>query len=198
MSGPGPSAAIQVTVETELDDQTAEDYYALYRETFGELETRAVARQLLHHDEFMAEMRDPRVQKYVARRNGLAVGMSTLTNQLETVPWISPAYFAHHYPDHVARGAVYYIGFTLVHRDHRRSRAFPMMIERIGAVLAEADAVVGWDICAFNDDDRSFGVHASRALGRTGNVLVAPVDRQTYYVGTFASGADAPSGTGAS
>ncbi|WP_134766540.1 hypothetical protein [Nocardioides sp. 1609] len=177
---------IEVTVEEKVDVETAEAYYALYRETFGELETKAVARQLLHREEFLEEMEDPRVAKYVARdAAGTAIGMSTLTNQLETVPWISPAYFRHHYPEQFARDAVFYIGFTLVQREHRRSRAFQAMIHRIGTVLAEAQAVVGWDICAFNDDDLSFGRHAARVLGRTGDVSVVTIDRQTYYAGTF-------------
>ena len=58
-------------------------------------------------------------------------------------------------------------------------------VEAMGAVLEPARAVVGWDICAFNDDSFSFGEHAARALGRTGEVTVRPIDRQTYYAGTF-------------
>lgn len=181
-----PARTVAVTVEAALDQTTAETYYALYRDTFGELETQAVARQLLHREEFLEEMHDPRVDKYVARDDrGEAIGLSTLTHHLETVPWISPAYFHHHYPDHAARDAIYYIGFTLVRREHRQSHVFQAMIHRMGEVLAAAEAVVGWDICAFNDDGFAFGEHAARVLGRTGEVTVAAVDRQTYYLGTF-------------
>lgn len=177
---------LTVTVETAVDRPTAERYLELYLTTFGPLETRAVARQVLHRDEFLEEMTDPRVLKYVAWSGGEAIGLSTLTRHLETVPWISPAWFRHHHPDHAARGAIYYIGFTLVLPEHRRGGAFVAMIDAIGAVLAREQAVVGWDICAHNDDDRGFGAHASRTLGRSGEVTVVPVDRQTYYVGTFA------------
>ena len=178
---------VKVTIETDVDQPTAAMFYELYREAFGELETLAVARQLLHREEFMEEMHDPRVHKYVAWNDaGEAIGMSTLTNHLETVPWISPAYFRHHYPEHFARGAVYYIGFTLVRRAQRMSHVFQAMISRMGDVLAEAQAIVGWDICAHNDDSYSFGEHAARVLGRTGDVTVRPIDRQTYYLGTFA------------
>jgi hypothetical protein len=178
--------SVEVTIETDVDEETAETYYRLYRETFGELETQAVARQLLHREEFLEEMHDPRVQKYVAwSDDGTAIGLSTLTHHLETVPWISPAYFRHHYPEHVARDAVYYIGFTLVQREHRKGHVFQAMIHRMGSVLVEARAVVGWDICAHNDDGFSFGDHAARVLGRTGDVTVEPIDRQTYYLGTF-------------
>ncbi len=177
---------VRVSVETELEPAMAEAFHDLYREAFAELETQAVARQLLHREEFLEEMHDPRVEKHVAWSGGEPIGLSTLTRHLETVPWISPAYFAHHYPDAFARGAVYYIGFTLVRAEHRQSQVFRAMVRSMGQGLAGRRAVVGWDICAFNDDGFSFGEHAARALGQAGEVTVAAVDRQTYYVGAFA------------
>lgn len=179
-------APIRITVETEVDEATAQTYYLLYRDTFGDLETVAVARQLLHREEFLEEMHDPRVLKYVAWDDeGNAVGMSTLTVHLETVPWISPAYFAHHYPEHTARGAVYYLGFTLVDRRYRRSRIFQAMVDRIVELLVAERAVCAWDICSFNDEAYSFGVNIERLLHHSADVTVAPIDRQTYYAGTF-------------
>lgn len=179
---------LRVSVEAELDPAMAEAFYELYRDAFGELETKAVARQLLHRDEFLEEMHDARVEKHVAWSGDVPIGLSTLTRHLETVPWISPAYFAHHYPEAFGRGAVYYIGFTLVRAEHRMSRVFQAMVRSMGAGLAELGAVVGWDICAANDDGFAFGEHAARALGQAGDVTVVPVDRQTYYVGAFRSG----------
>jgi hypothetical protein len=180
------AASVEVTLETDVDNETAEIYYELYRETFGELETQAVARQVLHRDEFLEEMHDPRVHKYVAwDDDGTAIGLTTLTNHLETVPWISPAYFRHHYPEHFARNAVYYVGFILVRRQHRLSKVFQAMSQRVINVLTEAQAVAGWDICAHNDDSLNFGTHIARLLDRTGHVTVQPIDRQTYYLGEF-------------
>ena len=178
--------AIRVTMETDVAPETAARYYQLYRDTFGDLETRAVARQLLHESEFLEEMHDPRVHKYVAwSPEGEIIGISTLTSELATVPWISPAYFAHHYPEHSARGAVYYLGFTLVHRDQRRARVFQAMVERMAEVMVENRAVCAWDICLHNDEALGLGANISRLLGRYADVTVAPIDRQTYYGGTF-------------
>ena len=61
--------------------------------------------------------------------------MTTLTSDLATVPWISPAYFAHHYPEHHARGAIYYLGFTLVHPDHQGAHVFHAMIEPMARLV---------------------------------------------------------------
>ena len=179
-------ATVTITLETEVDPEMAAAYYRLYRETFGALETRAVARQLLHEHEFLEEMQDPRVHKYVAWDvGGEAVGMSTLTADLETVPWISPAWFAHHYPEHTARRAVYYLGFTLVHRQRRQTRIFRAMVERIVERLVAERAVCAWDICAFNDDMLGLGNNIERIIQGCAEVTVAPVVRQTYYASTF-------------
>ena len=180
-----PLHGVPITVETEVSHETAASYYKLYRDTFGALETRAVARQLLHEHEFMEEMQDPRVHKYLAWEGEDVIGMSTLTSDLETVPWISPAYFAHRYPDHTSRQAVYYLGFTLVHRHRRQTRIFRAMVERIVELLVERRAVCAWDICAHNDELLGLNDNIERILHGVAEVTVAPIDRQTYYASTF-------------
>ena len=177
---------VEITVETDVDPETALSYYELYRDTFGALETKAVARQLLHKHEFLEEMHDPRVQKYVAWNEcGEVIGLSTLTSDLETVPWISAAYFAHHYPEHTARGAVFYQGFTLVHRRYRKSRVFQILTERVVELLVAERAVCAYDICAYNNDTIGFAANIERLLHRNADVTVVPIDVQTYYSATF-------------
>jgi hypothetical protein len=177
---------VTVTVEKEVDDETAARYYKLYHDTFSALQVKAVARQLLHEEEFFEEMSDPRVHKYVAwDEDGDAIGLSTLTRHLETVPWISPQYFAYHFPEHTARDAVFYLGFTLVVPHRRQSRIFQAMIERVVELLVEERAICAWDICSHNDMTLSLQDNIERLLYRRADVTVAPIDRQTYYAGTF-------------
>ena len=179
------SAFARVSVEKEVDYATAKRYYQLYLDTFGDLETQAVARQLLHREEFLAEMTDPRVHKYVAwDENDVAIGMTTLTTDLETVPWVSPAYFAHHYPDHHARGAVYYLGFTLVHPDHRQAGVYLGMLNAMSEAVIANRGVVGYDMCLVNHDKDLDG-SAARLLGTMADITIAPIDRQSYYAMTF-------------
>jgi len=182
----GVSSPARTTVQAKVDEATAQTFYELYTATFGELATRAVARQLLTEDEFMAEMVDERVQKYLAwDEDGQAVAMSTLTRHLETVPWISPQYFSHHYPEHSARDAVYYLGFILVRHDRRRSHVFSEMITQIVDVLVADKAVCAWDICAFNNDVIRLQDNIEALLHRVSDVTVLPIDTQTYYSAEF-------------
>jgi pyruvoyl-dependent arginine decarboxylase len=178
---PGRSDYIQITVEKEIDYVTARRFYDLYCETFGELANFAVARQLLTEAEFLAEMLDPRVHKYVAWDDkGQAVGMTTLTSDLATVPWIEPGYFAHHYPEHHARGAIYYLGFTLVHPQHRGAKVFTTMIERMVELTLTQEIIFAWDMCLLNDES-GFGGGAGRLLQTLTDGTVESIDRQTYY-----------------
>jgi hypothetical protein len=178
-------ADLRITVEKELDYVTSRSYYELYRETFGPMETRAVARQLLHESEFIEEMLDPRVLKYVAwNADDEAIGLSTMTKDLSTVPWISPAYFAHHFPEHHARDAIYYFGFTLVQPAHQGTRVFKAMIATALEDVLPDHPVVAWDICQANDD-KGFGGSVGRLLSSLSDVTVVQIDQQNYYAGTF-------------
>ncbi|WP_244927852.1 hypothetical protein [Nocardioides sp. W7] len=186
VTGQVAQGALTITVATAVDEQTATRYYQLYRRTFSELATRAVARQLLHEEEFMDEMYDERVMKYLAwSPEGELIGMSTLTRDLSTVPWISPEYYAHHYPDHTARNAVFYLGFTLVDQQRRQAQVFQAMISTIVELLVEERAVCGYDLCAFNDRVVGLGPSIERLLHRNAGLTLTEVDLQTYYAAVF-------------
>jgi hypothetical protein len=171
-----------VTIERTVSEELAREFYALYLETFADLTTSAVARHVLHEDEFMAEMFDERIDKYVAWDNrGRAAAMCTLTNHLETVPWISPQYFAHHYPEHTARGAVYYLGFVLVAHEHRRGYVFVDLVRRFSETLLEERAMCGYDFCSFNNDVLGLPDAIGKMLAELGDISVLKLDTQTYY-----------------
>jgi hypothetical protein len=181
MSTPQQRLAPHITIESRVDEETARRFYDLYVESFGELATKAVARQVLHEHEFMEEMLDPRVDKYLAWDGGHAIAMCTLTRNLETVPWISPQYFAHHYPDHWRRGAVYYLGFILVAHSHRRSNLFVDLIREISETLVDRRAMCAYDICSYNNAVIGLSDAIETLLRSVADISVATIDTQTYY-----------------
>lgn len=177
---------LHVTVETVVPDDGIAMFQRLYEETFGPLRTKAAARQVLHPEEFRAEMTDPRVLKHVARSaTGDPIGLTTLTRHLETVPWISPEYFAARYPEHAARNAIYYAGFTLVAPTMRQGAAFHVMIGSVVQILVAERAAVGWDICSYNNTRFSFADSIRAVLDEQAEVEVAVEDSQTYYAALF-------------
>lgn len=179
------SPSLEVTTETSIDDEHAEDFYRLYLDAFEPLRTRAAARQVLHRDEFMDDMQDPRVFKYVGWSSDRPVALATMTSHLETVPWISPEYFRLRYPEHAARGAIYYLGFTLVHPTSDTPRALEQMIETGVRRLVAARAVCAFDVCAYNDVGRQFTARVTETLHQLADVTVDHLDSQQYYSATF-------------
>jgi hypothetical protein len=175
-----------ISVETTIGAQTARAFYELYLDTFSELATKAAARQVLHEHEFMDEMVDERVYKYLAHdQGGNVIAMCTLTKDLETVPWISAEYFAHHYPEHAARNAIYYLGFILVSHQHRRSRVFHHLIGRVVERLVADRSVCAYDLCSHNDEILGLGNNIEALLSRISEVKVARIDTQNYYRAEF-------------
>lgn len=185
LSQPEEPADARITIETTIDFQHAEVFYDLYLTAFGPLRTRAAARQVLHRDEFFAEMTDARVWKYVAWTDpDTPVALATMTKSLETVPWISPEYFRARYPEHAARDAIYYLGFTLVDPQNRDPRVFEGMFQLGMQRLIADHAVCAWDLCAYNQN-LGFANRIEKLLHRWADLEVFPIDTQTYYAATY-------------
>ncbi len=177
---------VEITIEAAIADAEIDLFHDLYEQAFGPLRARAIARQVLHRNEFRAEMTDTRVDKIVARTPaGEPIGLTTLTRHLDTVPWISPEYFATRFPQHAERDAIYYAGFTLVTPTARHGVAFHAMISTVVQILAADGGVVGWDICSYNNSQFSFADAQRSAVGEQANVEVAVEDSQTYYAARF-------------
>jgi hypothetical protein len=173
---------IAITVETALDSDTADALWDLYRPALAALEHRAAARQLLHRGEFDLAVLDERVVKYLARTaSGRVVGLCTLSNDLDTVSWISPEFYRTRYPTHVARGAVFYCGIAVVHPDARRTPAFPYMVSALARDVAAADGVLVADMCRYSVDEAHLAKTVTLMTKRVwGSVRHVELDRQLY------------------
>jgi len=179
------SPTLEVTIETAMNGEHAEDFYRLYLDAFEPLRTKSAARQVLHREEFMEDMQDPRVFKYVGWSSGRPIALAIMTSHLETVPWISPEYFRARYPEYAERGAIYYLGFTLVHPASDTPRALEQMVEAGVRRLVEARAVCAFDVCDYNDVGRQFTERVTEMLHRLADVTVEHLDSQRYYSATF-------------
>jgi len=94
---------------------------------------------------------------------------------------VSPEYFAHHYPDHWSRGAVFYLGFSLVASRRRRSQLFSELISTVTRIVVANDGMCSYDICMFNNETIGLADAVNTIVTNTANVDVRAVDTQTYY-----------------
>ena len=117
--------------------------WALYERAFDELRTAAVQRHVMFRSEFDGILLDERVTKYVAvdeAVSGRCLALATVTTELETMPLISPDYFAHRWPRLYADRHIWYMGFVAVAADHQRG---PLCGRIVGDVARSAAAVGG-------------------------------------------------------
>ena len=130
-------------------------------------------------------MHDPRVHKYVAWDEcGDVVGLSTLTSDLETVPWISAAYFAH-LPRSTRRGGRSTTRASRWCTGGTGSRGSSRSSPNAWSSCSSPSGRCAYDICAYNNDVIGFAANIERLLHRNADVTVVPIDVQTYYSATF-------------
>ena len=108
-----------------------------------------------------------------------------MTNDLAAVEWINPGFYREHYPDVVARGAMFYLGYTLVDQSRRSSRALALMANEVTRRVARARGVIGFDICAYNDA-HGVGRYTGWVFGSADKI--GRLDSQSYYAADYRSG----------
>ena len=178
----GQHGAWRFTREYVVEPELTLVFYELYEAAFGPLRVRSVARQVLSEEEFADQMVNGSVAKYVAwDAQGNPVGMCALTQHLDTVPWISPEYFAARYPEQWARGAIWYFSFILAHPSLRHSRFIDQMIAVGVDEMVEQGAICAYDMCAFNDEGLGLGRRLAESFGRAAGAPVTRTDTQNYY-----------------
>jgi ribosomal protein S18 acetylase RimI-like enzyme len=134
-----------------VTDDLREQAWKLYREAFDPLRHTAVQRHVMYDDEFDAVMADPRVDKYlIYDADGTLQGLGTITNIIESMPLVSPEYFATRWPERSAEGRVFYIGFVGVHPSAHGSGIFAELVHAMTSVVAACDGIAILDVCRHN------------------------------------------------
>lgn len=170
-------------MESVLTDEVSAALHPVYVHAFDPLRTRAAARHMLTAEEFAAEMKDPRIDKYVVwNSDDVPVGLTTLTRDLSAVPWISREYYTSRYPDAATAGLLFYLGYILVDQGCRRSSAMIMMTSAVNRRLSHAHGVLGFDMCGYNDAT-GIGRHAKKLLAASHQI--ERLDAQSYYGADF-------------
>lgn len=177
-----PSAApITITHELSITGTNAEELCEAYRINFEPLAELAVLQHLYSRDEVLAELANPRITKIVGWQDGEPVGLAMVTNSLEDVPQISPAFLRSRYPEHAARNTIYVGILVMVTPGARRRTLFGRLSTELWQVPALVGGVLVFDVCDFNRE--VFGAErlAQQVADNFPRSAVAVLDRQTWY-----------------
>jgi hypothetical protein len=159
-----------------------EQAWKLYSLAFEELRTLAVQRHVMYGEEFDAVMADPVVDKYLLwGDDGSLQALSTITNDLRSMPLVSPEYFAHRWPERYAAGRIFYVGFLGVHPDSHGTGVFGDLVRAMTEPVADLEGLAVIDVCSHNKD-RLHLPRAIRWLASTWatSVEMTDLDAQTY------------------
>jgi hypothetical protein len=183
----------EITVEHTVDQPLIDDFYGLYVAAFEPIRTKAAARHMLTADEFADEMTDPRIDKYMVwDADGDAIAMTTVTLDLAAVPWVSAEFFAERFPQHIARGALFYLGYTLVRPNVAPQGTWLTMMDKVVQRFVDERGVCVFDVSTYNDE-RAVGRFV-RALPETYGAVVVTLDTHRYFALDY-SATDTPDAT---
>jgi len=170
-----------------LDEETAARSWDLYAGAFTPLASLTAHPHLLDREAFTALVRDPRVESHLIRDDGgVLLAQASLTGELALIPWLSPAFYEQRWPEAAAEGRLHFIAFLFVAPRRQRHGLLADLTRSVVGALAERRAVLGFDVCDFNDAQfsltRLMQDEATR-MGAEHDIAVADVQR--FYAVTF-------------
>ena len=176
------AAPVTITHELSITGAKAEALWQAYRTNFEPLAELAVLQHFYTRDEVLAELANPRITKIVGWQDGEPVGLAMVTNSLEDVPQISPAFLRAKYPQHAATNTIYFGILVMVAPGSRGRTLFGQLYTELWQVPATAGGVLVFDICEFNRETFGADKLIQRIADNFPRSAVQVLDRQTWYV----------------
>lgn len=180
-----------VTRHTHVVDPVLSDkLWRLYEVAYQGIAELAVTREMLFRTEFDEAIADPTNRLWVLWDDTAPVGMTLVATDITATRYLSRAYFEHHYPDHMRRGAVHYIMWLVVHPAHA-ARGALVRLAREGMALEAADgALLVFDSPEVNQPGLTGGfaeMAARSARFVAGPAPVHHLETQHYFAIDFAA-----------
>lgn len=182
LDSPRSAPPIVITHEQSITGGEAETLWEAYCTNFEPLAELAVLQHRYSKAEVLAELRNPRITKIVGWHDDRPVGLAMVTNSLDDVPQISPAFLRSRYPDHAARNAVYYGILVMVAPGVRGLTLFSQLSAELWQLVALVGGVLVWDVCDFNRITFDSETVAQRIADGFPRSDLRVLDRQTWYV----------------
>ncbi len=173
--------SIVITLERSITGSQAETLWEAYRTNFEPLAELAILQHLYSKDEVLAEFRNPNIIKIVGWQDDRPVGLAMVTNRLDEVPQISPAFLRGKYPQHAARNAIYFGILVMVVPGTRGLTLFGRLSTELWQLVAVDNGVLVYDVCDFNRTTFSSEKVAQRIADSFPRSNLQVIDRQTWF-----------------
>jgi hypothetical protein len=177
-----PSATtITVTHERRVVGPLAETLWNDYLANFGPLADLAILRHVDTREGFLAQLANPRIIKIICWVGNEPSALGMVTNSLEDVEEVSPAFLRTKYPELAARDAIFVGMLVMVSQPLRGKTLFSRLYTELWQVPALADGVLIFDVCDFNRNLHNTDKLAAQIASAFPRSEVEVADRQTWY-----------------
>lgn len=177
-----------VTRHTHVVDMVLGDkLWHLYETSYAGMSEAAVTREMLYRTEFDEAIADPTNRLWVLWDDAVPVGMSLVATDIGSTRYLSRAYFEHHYPDHMRRGAVHYIMWLVVHPAYVAKGAIVRLAKEGLALEASEGVLLVFDTPQANAREGAGFQEMMSRLARSvmGGAPVHHLETQHYYAVDF-------------
>lgn len=171
----------QITRELTIVGERAEALWQIYHEAFAPLAELAMQQHLWTRDEILAELANPDIVKFVGTSGDEPVGLCMVTNELESVPMISPEFLRARYPEQAARNAIFYGVVIFVRTGYRGRTLFARLGTHAGQEAATKSGVIVFDVCSFNRMHASLDDNLRRLAQSFPNSSMDLLDQQSWF-----------------
>ena len=173
-----------------VDPALSAKLWHLYEVSYAGMSEQAVTREVLYRSEFDAAIADPTNRLWVLWDDTMPVGMSLVATDIGATRYLSRAYFEHHYPDHMRRGAVHYIMWLVVHPAHTAKGSIIRLCKEGMALEASDGALLVFDSPQIHQPSIKGGfaeIAARSAKSVAGPAPVHHLETQHYFAIDFAA-----------
>ncbi len=176
------SPELSVTLESVVTGEDAEKLWNTYHVNFAPLGELAMLQHVFSREEILDELANPKITKIVGWAGTEPAGLGMVTNDLESVPQISPDFLRARYPDHAADDRIYYGILVAVSHRQRGLTLFNRIYTELWQVAAKAGGILAFDICQFNRDAFDTDSLVGRIASSFPDGTVSIADQQTWYI----------------
>lgn len=173
---------MRIGIERIITGTDADALYATHQEVFAPIDPLAVEQQSLPADLFYELLGHPEVLEFVARDDtGRAPALMIVTTRLDLVPWVRPGFLEARYPEHAARGALYYVPCIQLSPDAQDGGLIEAMIESFSLYMGARKGVLVFDCCQWDIDNLAVPQFVERYARRTVEAEFLEIDAQRYF-----------------
>lgn len=173
---------MRYSLESAVPTETTETFLPTYRESFAPLATQSAQKQLLSDEEFRQLMGSPTTLKICGwTEDDELAALAVVAMDLSLVPWLSEPFFAAHYPDEHARGAIGCVMTILVGHQHRDQPWIIGLVQAIAAHIAAVTGIALFDCCKANVEVAKFPELIAAVTPAWVGLEAELLDYQNYY-----------------